>query len=174
MRYFSLWHPANRDLAARARLMLLLSQPTSPPTETLGNGTQLDGHAAACGLAPPTLCPHCRIGDLVLIRRLTPRRCEAPTRYLSARQPCMRRMPRSCFALPGKLSRFAATIRLAARHPSPSCPTLPVPAPAAFCPHPGRRVTRTCSRRKFHSRRPIQIPQSNRASAPASGAKTLN
>ena len=28
VRYFGLWHPANRDLAARARLLLLLDRPT--------------------------------------------------------------------------------------------------------------------------------------------------
>jgi len=76
VRYFGLWHPANRDLAARARLMLELDQPAA----TAGDAAAPDAWpaAGAPGSAQPPACPHCRIGHLVLIGRLTPRNPMGP------------------------------------------------------------------------------------------------
>jgi len=80
VRYFGLWHPANRELAARARLMLVLNQPAAPATPAGGDAAEPNGDPApgALGSAQPPACPHCRIGHLVLIRRLTPRNPMGP------------------------------------------------------------------------------------------------
>jgi hypothetical protein len=81
VRYFGLWHPAKRDLAARARLMLLLDQPAPPgiAAECLPasdpNSNEASGNPAS---AQPPTCPRCRIGHLVLIQRLTPRNPMGP------------------------------------------------------------------------------------------------
>jgi hypothetical protein len=79
VRYFGLWHPANRDLAARARLMLGLDQPAAPATGGPGDAAEPNAEpaASALGSAPPA-CPHCRIGHLVLIGRLSPRNPMGP------------------------------------------------------------------------------------------------
>jgi Putative transposase len=81
LRYFGLWHPANRDLAARARLMLRLDQPAPPgtaaecPPATNPNDTKAGANPRS---AQPPACPQCHIGHLVLIRRLTPRNPMGP------------------------------------------------------------------------------------------------
>jgi hypothetical protein len=76
VRYFGLWHPTNRNLAARARLMLGLDHPAA----TVGDAVEPDARpvAGALGSAPSSACPHCRIGHLVLIGRLTPRNPMGP------------------------------------------------------------------------------------------------
>ena len=80
IRYFGLWHPAKRDLAARARLMLLLDHPAAAPaTATHDAPDPTSDHApGALGSAQPPICPHCRIGHLVLIHRLTPQNPMGP------------------------------------------------------------------------------------------------
>jgi hypothetical protein len=80
VRYFGLWHPAKRDLAARVRLMLLLDQPPAPATAAADNATDPTGDHArgALGSAQPPACPQCRIGHLILIRRLTPQNPMGP------------------------------------------------------------------------------------------------
>jgi hypothetical protein len=80
VRYFGLWHPRKRDLAARARLLLLLDRPVAPPTAA---ASQPEVHSADHdtqnpGAAEPPVCPHCHIGHLILIRRLTPRNPMGP------------------------------------------------------------------------------------------------
>ena len=74
IRYFGLWHPAKRDLAARARLMLLLDHPAAAATYDASS----DHISGALGSAQPPVCPHCRIGHLVLIRRLAPQNPMGP------------------------------------------------------------------------------------------------
>src|SRR5271157_624474 len=79
VRYFGLWHPAQRQNAARIRQMLQLQ---APATVDL---TQDD--PAAPPLVPPDaepvpqieprICPHCQ-GRLVFIRMLTPQQAMAP------------------------------------------------------------------------------------------------
>jgi hypothetical protein len=80
VRYFGLWHPANRKLAARVRLRLALDQP-QPPTVAGAEdvaATIADPAASARGSPQTPACPHCHTGHLVLIRRLTPRNPMAP------------------------------------------------------------------------------------------------
>ena len=80
IRYFGLWHPAKRDLAARARLMLLLDHPAAAPATATHDATNpTSDHApGALGSAQPPICPHCRIGHLVLIHRLMPQNPMGP------------------------------------------------------------------------------------------------
>jgi Putative transposase len=78
VRYFGLWHPANRELAARVRLRPVLDQPQAPTAAALGNLAAPDGNPTTDQSAQPTPCPQCQIGQLVLIRRLTPQKPMAP------------------------------------------------------------------------------------------------
>jgi hypothetical protein len=80
VRYFGLWHPANRELAARVRLRLALDQPPAPTAAPHGDAAAPDGNpgVGTGGSAQPPACPQCQIGHLVLIRRLTPRNPMAP------------------------------------------------------------------------------------------------
>lgn len=70
VRYYGLWHPSKRDLAARARQMLLLDRkpaPVVPVTEP-----------SDADSAPPRLCPRCGQAHLALVGRLTPTRTRLP------------------------------------------------------------------------------------------------
>jgi hypothetical protein len=79
VRYFGLWHPAQRHNAARVRQMLQLQ---TPPT---ADSTQ---HPAAPPLVPPSvepvppieplICPHCHQGRLIFIRTLTRQQAMGP------------------------------------------------------------------------------------------------
>jgi hypothetical protein len=74
IRYFGLWHPRNRDLAARVRLLLRLDRPTPPETAAEGPpATEPNDQPALANprSADPPLCPHCQLGHLILIGRLT-------------------------------------------------------------------------------------------------------
>ncbi len=72
VRYFGLWHPAQRHNAARVRQMLQLQAPpkldplqdsAAPPPEPLD--------AEPVPPIEPMTCPHCHQGRLIFIRRLT-------------------------------------------------------------------------------------------------------
>ena len=80
VRYFGLWHPRKRDLAARARLLLLLDRPVAPPTAAAAQPEvdSADDDTPNPGATEPPVCPHCHIGHLILIRRLTPRNPMGP------------------------------------------------------------------------------------------------
>ncbi len=79
VRYFGLWHPTQRQNAARVRQMLQLQ---APPTADL---TQ---DPAAPPLVPPNvepvppiepwICPHCQQGQLIFIRTLTRQQAMGP------------------------------------------------------------------------------------------------
>jgi hypothetical protein len=77
VRYFGLWHPANRRRAAQARLLLEMersvspSQPSSAPNSTcIDQGTQ--------NVSQSMVCPICSRGRLVYIGRLTPKNALGP------------------------------------------------------------------------------------------------
>jgi hypothetical protein len=79
VRYFGLWHPAQRHNAARVRQMLQLQAPPKfdlrqdpvlPPPEP--------SIAEPMPPAEPVICPHCRQGRLVFLRTLSPRQAMAP------------------------------------------------------------------------------------------------
>jgi hypothetical protein len=82
VRYSGLWHPAQRHNAARVRQMLQLRAPPEPglPPELV---LASPGPSGAEPMPPiePRLCPHCRQGQLIFIRTLsphTPRQAMAP------------------------------------------------------------------------------------------------
>jgi hypothetical protein len=82
VRYFGLWHPAQRHNADRVRQMLQLRAPIEPhpPQELVLSSLE---HSGAEPMPPiePRICPHCHHGQLVFIRVLTrhlPRQAMAP------------------------------------------------------------------------------------------------
>ena len=78
VRYFGLWHPSQRQNAARARQMLQLqaSPKLSPPLEFVVPPIEPRG-AQPTPAIEPLICPHCQ-GRLVFIRTLSPRQAMAP------------------------------------------------------------------------------------------------
>ena len=82
VRYFGLWHPAQRHNAARVRQMLQLQAPPEPgpPPELVLPAAEQSG-AEPMPPIEPRICPHCHHGRLVFIRTLsrhTPRQAMAP------------------------------------------------------------------------------------------------
>jgi hypothetical protein len=82
VRYFGLWHPAQRDNTARIRQML---QPQAPPQPSSPQQLVLPSreHSGAEPMPPiePRICPHCHRRRLVFIRSLephTPQQAMAP------------------------------------------------------------------------------------------------
>jgi hypothetical protein len=78
VRYFGLWHPAQRHNAARIRQMLQLQAPPKadpPPPPTVAPaepGNEL------MPPSEPRICPRCTQGRLIFIRRLTPAQAMGP------------------------------------------------------------------------------------------------
>jgi Putative transposase/Transposase zinc-binding domain len=82
VRYFGLWHPAQRDNTARVRQMLQLRAPIEPgpPQELVLSSLE---HSGAEPMPPiePRICPHCHQGRLIFIRMVsshTPQQAMAP------------------------------------------------------------------------------------------------
>ena len=81
VRYYGLWHPSRREHAARARLMLQLTQaaapcatPQSPETTDRTAGAASE-HTSS---EPVRICPCCRQGHLVRVGRLYPKQATGP------------------------------------------------------------------------------------------------
>jgi Putative transposase/Transposase zinc-binding domain len=79
VRYFGLWHPAQRHNAARVRQMLQLEScrsvdlpkhPILPPHET--------SDAKSAAAFEPKICPHCQRGRLIFIRALSSQQALGP------------------------------------------------------------------------------------------------
>src|SRR5271169_1175133 len=79
VRYFGLWHPAQRHNAARVRQMLHLQAPPKldPPQDPVVPPLEQPS-AEPVAPAEPLICPHCQQGRLIFIRTLTPRQAMAP------------------------------------------------------------------------------------------------
>ena len=80
VRYFGLWHPAQRHKAARVRQMLQLQAPLKVDPPLLEPVTPLlePPSAQPTPTAETLICPHCHQGRLIFIRTLTPRQAMAP------------------------------------------------------------------------------------------------
>lgn len=76
VRYFGLWHPAKRAQAAQARLLLELDR-TKPPAVQVEQ-TAGPKPADQPALRELRICPHCRRGHLIYVRRLTPKNALGP------------------------------------------------------------------------------------------------
>jgi len=81
IRYFGLWHPSQREQAARARLLLQLNRPADPGVAASASETPDDATARS----PPSgstqdarICPSCKEGRLVEIGRLYPKQASGP------------------------------------------------------------------------------------------------
>jgi hypothetical protein len=72
VRYFGLWHPAKRPLAIKARHVLLLEQQPQPDATGNSGGGNSEAQSVASDVhaGPELVCPHCREGRLVHVRRL--------------------------------------------------------------------------------------------------------
>ena len=79
VRYFGLWHPAQRHNAARVRQMLQLQAPpkVDPPQDSVGPPLE-PSSAEPMPPVEPLICPHCHQGQLIFIRTLSPRQAMAP------------------------------------------------------------------------------------------------
>jgi len=81
VRYYGLWHPARREQAQRARLMLLLDRPaissaTTPSAETIDNAA--DRPTNHTPFDEPRICPCCHQRCLVRVRRIDPKQACGP------------------------------------------------------------------------------------------------
>ena len=78
VRYFGLWHHARREQAARARLLLQLDR--SAAAARHDETVEVAAGAATDRARPdgPQICPCCRQGHLVRIRRLSPKQACGP------------------------------------------------------------------------------------------------
>jgi hypothetical protein len=79
VRYFGLWHPAQRHNAARVRQMLQLQVPPKPdPLQDPSVPPPEPIDAEPVPPIEPMICPHCQQGRLIFIRRLSPQQALGP------------------------------------------------------------------------------------------------
>jgi hypothetical protein len=78
VRYFGLWHPAQRRNAARVRQMLQLqTPPRDAPLQDPDATPLIPTNAKPIPPSEPPICPRCQ-GRLIFIRTLSPRQAMAP------------------------------------------------------------------------------------------------
>jgi hypothetical protein len=75
VRYFGLWHPTKRAQAAQARLLLELDRTKPAPSQ---DNQAAERKADQPVLNEPRICPCCRHGQLIYVRRLTPKNALGP------------------------------------------------------------------------------------------------
>jgi hypothetical protein len=79
VRYFGLWHPAQRRNADRVRQMLQLQAPPTPdPLQDPSVPPPEPSDAEPMSPIEPMICPHCQQGRLIFIRRLSPQQAMGP------------------------------------------------------------------------------------------------
>jgi hypothetical protein len=80
VRYYGLWHPTQREHAARARLLLQQCAARADvgvrPAEARGRAADQPGDRAPAD--EPRVCPCCNVGHLTHIRRLYPKQASGP------------------------------------------------------------------------------------------------
>lgn len=77
VRYFGLWHPSKRAIASNARLLLNMQRAQRVPAQPLA-GTERSGASDQSTVPAERLCPNCRLGHLVLVRKLLPKQPQGP------------------------------------------------------------------------------------------------
>jgi len=77
VRYFGLWHPSKRAIASNARLLLNMQRAQRVPAQPLA-GTECSGASDQSTVSAARLCPNCRLGHLVLVRKLLPKQPQGP------------------------------------------------------------------------------------------------
>jgi Putative transposase/Transposase zinc-binding domain len=77
VRYFGLWHPAKRSSAAQARLLFQLER-TAPPIDPVPSSDRTPADKSPDTAAELPICPACRRGHLIYVRRLTPKSALGP------------------------------------------------------------------------------------------------
>jgi hypothetical protein len=77
VRYFGLWHPSKREHVARARLLLLLDHPATPRQAEMSAAATSPAIGAAAS-SESRICPCCREGLLMHVRRLSPKQAAGP------------------------------------------------------------------------------------------------
>jgi Putative transposase/Transposase zinc-binding domain len=81
IRYYGPWHPTRRELAGRARLLLLLTRPASSALQTPSCDTAADAidrpgdHTSS---PEQRICPCCKEGHLIQVARLYPKQASGP------------------------------------------------------------------------------------------------
>ena len=81
VRYYGLWHPARREHAQRARLMLLLDRPTTRGPAILSAETSCRAADRSANHTPSDeirICPCCKQGRLLRAGRLYPKQPSGP------------------------------------------------------------------------------------------------
>jgi len=79
VRYFGLWHPAQRHNAARVRQTLQLqAPPTADLTQDPAAPPRVPPSVEPVPPIEPLICPHCRQGRLIFIRTLTRQQAMGP------------------------------------------------------------------------------------------------
>lgn len=81
VRYYGLWHPARREHAARARLMLQLVQPVAPCSampSAEATDQPADRSSDNTSSEAARICPCCKLGRLVPVGPLYPKQASGP------------------------------------------------------------------------------------------------
>ena len=84
VRYYGLWHPSQRDAAARVRQLLALDRPAlARPGKAAAdldpaNPGERQSAPAAAPSARARICPCCNLGQLVHVHRLYPKQVRGP------------------------------------------------------------------------------------------------
>jgi Putative transposase/Transposase zinc-binding domain len=77
VRYFGLWHPAKRQYAAQARLLLELER-TAPPINRIRSPDPSSADQSPNNPGQFLICPACHRGHLIHVRKLTPKNALGP------------------------------------------------------------------------------------------------
>ena len=77
VRYFGLWHPSKRAIASNVRLLLNMQRAQHLLPRSLAD-TEPSGGSDQSSVPAERVCPKCRLGHLVLVRKLLPKLPQGP------------------------------------------------------------------------------------------------
>ena len=78
VRYFGLWHASKRQTASKIRLLLHMQSAKHVPPQALGDGETSVAHQSSGSPNDLRICRRCQIGQLLLVRKLSPKQPQAP------------------------------------------------------------------------------------------------